>query len=100
MTVIYLPTTAPDVGLPVQSYLARPQNFATGEGAITIERVSNMSGSDSWAIRCRGECLNKSGAWQHEPLPSSRDDKFIANCRFTTPEEAKACLDAALVLEK
>lgn len=27
-------------------------------------------------------CMTRDGAWEHEPLPSSRTDEFYARCRF------------------
>jgi regulator of replication initiation timing len=37
-----------------------------------------------------GAVLGKDGEWAHEPIPSSRDDKFYAMYRFDTLEEAEA----------
>lgn len=34
------------------------------------------------------ETLNKSGEWEHEPIPSSRDDDYIARCRWNNWEDA------------
>lgn len=43
--------------------------------------------ADVWAIRKRGWCWSKDDEqWEHEPLPSSRDDEFYARCRFTLAE--------------
>ena len=38
---------------------------------------------DWWAVRQRGWCLNTELEWEYEPLPSSREDDFLARCRFT-----------------
>jgi hypothetical protein len=42
-----------------------------------------------WAVRQGGNVLGKSGEWQYEPLPSSRDDGFYAEYRFDTYEDAE-----------
>ena len=41
-----------------------------------------------YAVRQHGRCLNKSGEWEYEPMPSSRDDEFYARCRFDSFEDA------------
>jgi hypothetical protein len=60
--------------------------------AITIQRVGQMAGPDKWAVRSNGDCLNTSGEWEWEPMPSSRDDEFLARCRFNSPQEAMAAI--------
>lgn len=47
-----------------------------------------------WAIRSGGDALNKSGEWEWEPNPSSRDDAFFARCRWATRDEAYAAWQA------
>ncbi len=37
-----------------------------------------------------GGCLSRAGVWEHEPIPSSRDDAFYARCRFESFAEAAA----------
>lgn len=39
-------------------------------------------GAAAWAITLDGACLNREGEWEHEPLPSSRDQAFFERCRF------------------
>ena len=53
-------------------------------------RGKNMGmGKEHWAITRMGtECLSKKGEWECEPMPSSRDDKFIERCRYDSVEEA------------
>lgn len=55
---------------------------------IRIERARQISGPALWAVRYRGDCLNKFGSWEWEPMPSSRDDAFLARCRFSDAETA------------
>lgn len=63
-----------------------------GADDIHIERAKQIEGPPKWAVRRMGECLNKQGDWEYEPMPSSRDDEFLARCRFDTPEQAFAAL--------
>ena len=60
---------------------------------IKICRTRQIEGPDKWSVRRSGECLNKRGEWEWEPMPSSRDDDFMARCRFDSPGEA---IEAAL----
>jgi hypothetical protein len=60
---------------------------------VTLDRVHGLHG-DRWAIREYGCCLNKSGAWEREPQPSSRDDDFFARCRWDGAEEALSFWEA------
>lgn len=62
-------------------------------GIACVERARQMRGPDMWKVERSGENLNKSGQWEHEPLPSARDDAFLRRCRFKSAEEA---IDAAL----
>jgi hypothetical protein len=57
---------------------------------VRIERASQMAGPDLWAVRFRGDVLNKQGDWEWEPMPSGRDDDFIERARFSTAEEGIA----------
>ncbi len=80
-------------------YVARPgvvvsaYQVGSGRNAILVERVSQRDGSDLWAVRLHGQCLNKQGEWEAEPMPSSRDSDFLTRCRFATSD---AAIDAAL----
>ncbi len=72
------------------------QSYRVGDDQIiptTVERVRQLGGIEKWAVRNAGNCLNKSGEWEWEPMPSSRDDEFLARCRFDSLNEA---IDAAL----
>jgi hypothetical protein len=59
---------------------------------IRIERARQMDGGALWAVRFRGDVLNKQGVWEWEPMPSGRDDDFLARARF---DSATAAIDAA-----
>ena len=66
--------------------------YRVGDGinAIKIERVQQIDVPDLWAVRRHGDVLNRSGEWEWEPMPSSRDDEFLVRCRFSTHTEAIA----------
>ena len=53
-----------------------------GFPAINIERCLQINGTTLYAVRQAGACLSRSGEWEYEPIPSSRDDEFMARCRF------------------
>lgn len=64
---------------------------------ITIQRMSQIDGPDLWAVRNRfSEALNAHGEWEWEPMPSSRDDAFLARCRYPS---SGAAIAAALQRE-
>ncbi|PXX41135.1 MULTISPECIES: hypothetical protein [Burkholderia] len=60
---------------------------------VAVIRTAQRSGPDKWKVIEGSHCLNKSGEWEYEPLPSSRTDEFLARCRFDSAQEA---IDAAL----
>lgn len=55
---------------------------------ITIDAVRDLQNIVRYAVRQAGECLSKTGEWEYEPMPSSRDDNFFSRFRFETWEEA------------
>jgi hypothetical protein len=58
---------------------------------VRLECMEQTEGPDLWAIRKGGSvCLDKEGDWVFESMPSNRDKKFFASCRFASPEEALA----------
>lgn len=59
-----------------------------GRTEVKIERARQRDGSSLWAIRRDGSVMNKNAEWEFEPMPSSRDDEFIKNCRYATIDEA------------
>lgn len=65
-------------------------------GQITIDRTQQIDGSYLWKAKRGSDCLNKGGEWEYDPLPSSRDDAFLARCRFSTAEEAIAAARATI----
>lgn len=46
----------------------------------------------TWAIRKGGSVMSKfTGKFDYEPIPSSRNDNFFNEYRFSTPNEAAEC---------
>ena len=59
-----------------------------GQATRFCRMISPFYHSERWAVRWLSYCLNQKGKWEHEPMPSSRNDKFYKRCRFYTLEEA------------
>jgi hypothetical protein len=64
-------------------------------GEVRIEATKQMDGRVLWKVRKHNHVLANTGEWEWEPMPSSRDAEHLARCRFSTPQEALACLRAA-----
>lgn len=45
-------------------------------------RVEKTHHTETWAVRRMGRCLGRDGTWDWEPLPSSREDDWLATHRF------------------
>lgn len=54
----------------------------------TNELRVGFRGPNAWAIICHGNVLNHDGEWEYEPFPSSRDEEFVARCRWPSAREA------------
>lgn len=63
---------------------------ADGSLYVTLERVRRRGHPDRWAVRRWGSVLARTGEFEHEPMPSSRDDAFFERCRFETVADALA----------
>jgi hypothetical protein len=74
------------LGLPVLAYDAGND--------VQIQAAKQIDGSTLWAVRRNGTVLAKDSSWEFEPMPSSRDDEFLARCRYATPREALDALNA------
>lgn len=59
-------------------------------GSIEIDKGRDLSlerrGPDAWAVRDGASVINRDGEREHEPMPSSRDEAFIARTRFGLAE--------------
>lgn len=70
--------------MPVEFKVTRYQRIAPGlDGYITLE----WRGEGQWAICDRfGSVYNTKGEWEHEPLPSNRDEAFFKRARYPLHE--------------
>ena len=55
---------------------AIPPDLRDNIDAALFEIRVEWRGGDKWAITDGVRCLNKSGGWAEEPIPSSRTDYF------------------------
>jgi hypothetical protein len=62
-----------------------------GDAPTLLCRVRQRDKSDLWAIRRLSSTLNRDGEWEYEPIPSSRDDEYMARNRYQTAGEAYLC---------
>jgi hypothetical protein len=69
---------------------AEPHEWITVELTCFADGGPHKPPVDTWAVRQRGWCLNRDGEWEHEPIPSSRDDTFFGRCRFELDEALTA----------
>lgn len=60
---------------------------------VEIHRCRQIDGSIKYAVRQTGCCLSRKGEWEREPIPSSRDDAFMARCRFDSWEAAALAIE-------
>lgn len=58
-----------------------------GEEPIIIERVSNYTGT-RFAIRRGGDCMDRKGKWEPQPIPSERTNEWLNRFRFYSFDEA------------
>lgn len=79
--------------LEVKAYLVRREVMQLPHPytpEVAIARYRQREGPDKWVVQSNSNVLNKDGEWEWEPRPSSRDDAYLARCRFDTAEEALA----------
>ena len=55
---------------------------------VVIQTAKQINGTVKFAVRQSGYCLSKSGKWEYEPMPSSRDEEFLESCRFDSWQDA------------
>lgn len=92
---------AAEYGARIQSYMIDAPPGHEFDSIEIIQTGAQRDGqfdpaADVWAIRKLGHhVLNHDGQWEIEPQPSSRDDEFMARCRFTLMAALPAA-DAAM----
>jgi hypothetical protein len=67
--------------------------------SVSIDLVGGSRLGVRYAVRKGSCCLNHDLEWEYEPLPSSRDDDFLARCRFGDLGEAKTAAEKAMAAE-
>lgn len=73
-----------------------PDDFANGVSEIRIVTRGQRDGATLYAVTQRGWTANKDGEWEYEPIPSSRDDAYLARCRWDDWEMAALMADRML----
>ena len=66
--------------------MLKPVKYSIGLDEYHVFIESRREGS--WALVWMGSCMDLEGQFNDEPSPSNRDENFIKNHRFSTPEEA------------
>ena len=61
------------------------------ERELRVER----RGQGAWAVREMASVVNRDGEREHEPMPSSRDEAFIARTRFGLAEALRVARERA-----
>lgn len=62
---------------------------------IQVERTHH---SGTWAVRRWQRCLGADGEWDWEPLPSSREEDWLATHRFDLDTALRLAADAATAI--
>lgn len=75
---------------PMPNLTLRPIAYGTGltlstDGKMRIEPIRNAL--TRWSISGTAYCLNRKGQWEHEPIPSDRDEAFYSRCRYASLDE-------------
>lgn len=60
---------------------------------VEAHRRRQRDGKSLWAVKRLSSVLNRDGEWEHEPIPSSRDDEFLARARFDSLSDAIVAFD-------
>ena len=67
------------------------ENVNHGHYAITVQ----WRGGETYAVKRHSLVLGADGKWDYEPMPSSRDDAWIATHRFSYDEACRLAVEAA-----
>lgn len=60
---------------------------------IIIEEARQGDGTRKYKVRRGDEVFSKTGSWDYEPRPSSRDDEYLKDHRFDTLEKAQFAVE-------
>jgi hypothetical protein len=55
---------------------------------VRIVEMAQIDGTIKFAVKEGPWAANKSGEWEWEPLPSSRDDAYFERCRWDQFDDA------------
>lgn len=61
---------------------ATPEGWENHLWEISVEASSPIGGTVLWVVRWMGQCLNRDGGWDLEPIPSSRTEAWLKAHRF------------------
>jgi hypothetical protein len=60
--------------------------------------TAEYAGHDRWAVRWGPWCLDRTGGWHAEMLPSARTEAWLADRRYTEAEARELARAAALTV--
>lgn len=84
-----------EVTVQVTEYTVTTQPLNELESALDGITVA-YRGHGLWAVTRRRRCLGRDGSWDWEPMPSWRDDEWLAEHRFPEAEALRLAKAAAL----
>lgn len=85
----------------VSAYTVYPTGWGTdmdGDGYLWTLAIEDRG--KGWAVIWRHWALNSNNEWDHEPIPSMRDNAYYATHRFTEDEakcRATAIIDGLVI---
>lgn len=66
---------------------------------VHVARSVQIDGTELWAVRWMGRCLDAAGEWDWEPTPSDRSPKWLTRHRFDLETATRLAIAAAPVVE-
>jgi hypothetical protein len=66
---------------------------------ITVTERGGHNGQIRWAVCWLGRCLDDQGEWDHEPIPSYREDGWLDSHRFDLDTALRLAKEAARHVE-
>lgn len=83
----------------VEWVIGPQDDIRNGWSEIRIVTKLQRDGSTLYAVTTLGWTANHDGEWEYEPIPSSRDDGYIARCRWNDWEDAALMADRMVARE-